>query len=241
MDELVDKVLSRIKIDQKTKCWEWQGAKTMNGYGSITYEKERYYTHRIMHKASKDNLDQEKRYVCHTCDNPKCVNPAHLWAGSPEDNVTDAVEKDRMAGPNYEGEEHHQAQLTEDEVLEIRQKYSQAEYSQKELGKEYGVRRTQIGSIVRGENWQSVDGPTFTTDEIKDIRKEIMPDENKHKQGEKHHNSSLTEDDVIEIREKYHNNSIYQKDLADEYDVARSNIGQIVRGDSWENAGGPVN
>jgi len=239
-DEAVNRIKSNIEKVEETGCWEWQGAKTSRGYGSISVNGEVRYTHRLMQEEFNKPLTEEKPCTCHKCDNPSCVNPDHLFRGSHRDNMDDAAEKGRMNGPNYEGDDHHQAKLNSAQVQSLREDYASGEYTQKELADKYGVARTQIGHIVRGEQWQSAEGPVLSEKQRKQIENNHRSKENPDKQGENHHNSSLTEEDVIEIREKYHDQGVYQKNLADEYGVARSNIGQIVRGDSWESAGGPT-
>jgi len=237
--KLADKVLENV---EKTKedCWEWQGAKTKAGYGITRHDGEICYTHRIILQSHGEGFSEDKEFACHKCDNPSCVNPEHLYAGNHTDNMEDAKERSDMGGARVEGEDHGESKLTEKQVITIREQYATGHWTQKELANSFDIARTQIGSIVRGENWENAGGPITEIGQRNQWQMPNSAGENPDKQGENHHNSSLTEEDVIEIREKYHDQAVYQKDLADEYGVARSNIGQIVRGDSWESAGGPT-
>ncbi|AFH22805.1 hypothetical protein OSG_eHP35_00105 [environmental Halophage eHP-35] len=239
--QLADEILSKENIEvTENDCWEWQGAKTPKGYGQIKRNKEKYYTHRVILQTHGEGFTEEKNFCCHKCDNPSCVNPDHLFAGSHKDNMEDATEKGRMVGPNVKGEKHHQSKLTKEEVVEIREKYATENYQFQELAEEYDVNRPQIGHIIAGRKWKHADGPIFTTEKIAEIRKKNFPDENEENQGSGNGNTILTEGEVVEMRKKYHNENIYQKDLAEEYGITRGAVGSIVRGDTWKYAGGPT-
>ncbi len=90
--------------------------------------------------------------VLHKCDNPPCVNPAHLFLGTNRDNTHDAMAKGRMA----RGEANGSARLTRAEVIEIRRRYAAGGTTHRTLGVEYGVSRTTISYIVRRQCWRYV-------------------------------------------------------------------------------------
>lgn len=83
--------------------------------------------------------------VCHRCDNPPCINPAHLFLGTFADNSLDAVRKRRIA--NGERKVH---KLTDAQVREIRLRYMAGGITQKDLGLKYGVSQQLVGLIVSG-------------------------------------------------------------------------------------------
>ncbi len=99
--------------------------------------------------------------VCHTCDVPGCVNPAHLFLGTMADNTRDMIAKGRMViatnrfNTVLRGLRVGSAKLTEPQVVEIRRRAAGGEPSSK-LGSEYGVDSSTIRQIVRGEIWQHV-------------------------------------------------------------------------------------
>jgi len=88
--------------------------------------------------------------VCHHCDNPKCVNPSHLFIGTQKDNMIDCREKGRLNRPT--GERHGNSHLKDWQVKEIKTKYNTGEFFQSELGIEYGISQTHVSRIIRGES-----------------------------------------------------------------------------------------
>ena len=94
---LLDRLLNNIEIDEITDCWEYQGATNNVGYGMIRDEKKMRTTHRVSYEEHNDTKIPAGMCVCHQCDNPKCVNPAHLWLGTRKQNMDDMVAKGRGA------------------------------------------------------------------------------------------------------------------------------------------------
>lgn len=94
--ELGEREIKRFsKFVEKTDgCWNWIGGKNHKGYGRILIQGGSHAAHRIAYFLEFGQWPGEL-LVCHSCDNPSCVNPAHLWLGTPQQNMDDMVAKGR--------------------------------------------------------------------------------------------------------------------------------------------------
>lgn len=131
-------------------CWEWMSTRHRKGYGSFKIGKKTCKTHRISYRNYIGPLSPTIK-VCHTCDNPPCCNPAHLFLGTDKDNSDDKIAKgrDRKASPENNG---GGGKLTWDKVREIRRLRAEG-LSQQAIANKYGVSQPMIGLIVRNEKW----------------------------------------------------------------------------------------
>lgn len=89
---LITRFWDNVNIKSDDECWEWQGIKTTAGYGLMWYDGKLRYAHRIAINLEND------LFACHKCDNPPCVNPNHLFAGTQKDNIQDMLSKGRAKG-----------------------------------------------------------------------------------------------------------------------------------------------
>ena len=142
------------KLETGKCCWEWQAHLFRNGYGSFYANGKDIKAHRFSFQNHHNRLIQEGMCILHSCDNRKCVNPDHLREGTKQDNSTDMVNKCREYHPK--GEKNGLSKLTEKQVLEIRQKYSQGGTTQQKLAEEYNVTNVTIGYIVRYKIWTHI-------------------------------------------------------------------------------------
>lgn len=146
----IEFIKSRIIIDKKTKCWNWTKS-LIKGYARMTNtrNKESALVSRYVYKCIKGK-DPSGMLVCHTCDNPKCVNPDHLFLGTHIDNFRDMRNKGRSA----KGIKNNKAKLTNKDVLEIRKLIPKLKMV--ELARIYGVTRTTIGDIKYRRSWKHI-------------------------------------------------------------------------------------
>ena len=140
------------KFTKTDGCWEWNACRNSDGYGRFNVAGITHFAHRISFQLYVGEI-QEGLFVCHHCDNPGCVNPAHLFLGTNADNLRDRDNKGR--GVYCCGEKNVLAKLTATQVVEIRVAYSEGA-TQRNLAKEFGVSQATICHIVRRQHWKNV-------------------------------------------------------------------------------------
>lgn len=147
-----ERVWSRVNIPHEGfGCWEWGGRKNACGYGTVSFLKKSTLVHRWVYASIHGEIPEGK-CICHSCDNPACVNPSHLWEGTQQENIQDAVGKGRMRGSDKKGQGHSQAKLTDEDVLAIRRRTSSGE-QQGVVAKDYGVSTATVCNIHHRKSW----------------------------------------------------------------------------------------
>lgn len=140
-------------------CWGWNGSKSRGGYGVMTCKRAigSDRAHRaswIIHKGKiPDGM-----HVCHTCDNPICTNPGHLWLGTHRQNNDDKIAKGREAKtipPRKIGVENSGAKLSDEQVKEIKFLLEKG-LTSRDIGKQYGVSKTTILRIKNKTHWKHI-------------------------------------------------------------------------------------
>lgn len=150
LDTLLQRFNGRYQVDQATGCWLWTGSLT-KGYGSIhTVSGVPAYAHRVSYALHNPGVSMSGLVVCHRCDTPRCVNPEHLFLGTPQDNMRDAWDKGRIKLPKQRslGERHRNAKLSDKEVAEIRD-LSRHGRSFASIAKQFEVSPSTISQIVK--------------------------------------------------------------------------------------------
>lgn len=142
---------ARYMPEPNSGCWLWIGALGSHGYPTITYQGKRWFLGNrlawILHRSEiPDDL-----FVCHKCDNPICVNPDHLFLGTPKDNSQDSAKKGRHRDAT--GTNNGRAKLTEANVLQLRSAPSKGLVK---LAKELGISYSMIKSIRKRRAWKHV-------------------------------------------------------------------------------------
>ena len=136
--------------EPNTGCWIWTGKVDAYGYGLMTYHGQSRTVLKAHRVAFQEFVGQipEGKCVCHSCDLPACVNPRHLWLGTPEENAADRLAKGRSA----KGCEVKSSKLTGEIVLQIRA----ASGTMKELGKRFGVAPQTIHRVRQRQLWRHI-------------------------------------------------------------------------------------
>lgn len=142
-------------------CWQWKGSTNADGYGRLRRGRGTQRAHRVAWLLTRGEIPAGS-LVCHHCDNPPCVNPAHLFLGTIQDNTADKVAKGRQAkGRAYvflRGEDHARAKLTDEIVLEARRRYAAGGVTYRELASEFGVQAAAMGNAIAGRKWRHLSG-----------------------------------------------------------------------------------
>lgn len=94
-DLCVERLKENTTEDKKTGCWNWNGGRHSFGYGKVFIKGQEYNTHRLMYSLAFPDVDITGLNVCHHCDNPPCINPMHLYAGTQSENIQDCVKRGR--------------------------------------------------------------------------------------------------------------------------------------------------
>lgn len=148
-----------------SECWNWTGNVGLNGYGTVYCGKYLSLAHRVSYTLFRGPITNGL-YVCHKCDNPRCVNPSHFFLGTSRENIADASSKGRMpsGGKHYrklrpelipKGEATGVNRLTAQQVLEIRARIKAGEATGR-VAERFDVAHGTIGHIVCRRTWKHI-------------------------------------------------------------------------------------
>ena len=147
---------SNVDIRGHNECWPWKGAPDGHGYGRFTIAfKVRRKAHRIAFELH--NGSAPKDHACHSCDNPPCCNPAHLFDGTPLDNMHDMISKGREKHPGNFGKSNGNSKFSDDDVRDIKRRTSIGQETLSDIARSYNVTAQAISMIKRGKNWRWIE------------------------------------------------------------------------------------
>lgn len=146
MKTLAERFWEKVDIRGEDECWLWLGG-IPDRYGEFYDSGRMKKAHRVAYELSNGPIPDGLE-ILHTCDNPPCINPKHLFTGTHQDNMTDMVQKGRQV--SLWGEKHPNAKLTTEQTEEIKRLCETGEFTQKELSERFGVYQTTISKIHRG-------------------------------------------------------------------------------------------
>lgn len=156
---------SKVSKRGPQDCWLWTGTTGPNGYGTMHVGSKsdgtdrNVLTHRLSYQIEHGAVPSGM-HVLHRCDTPKCVNPAHLWAGTHAENMADKVAKGRHRHGTVHGERHHKAKLTEADVQIILERRASLSVT----ARQFGVSRFTISNIRSGKGWAHINAEQIGTD-----------------------------------------------------------------------------
>jgi hypothetical protein len=146
----------QVMPEPNTGCWFWTGSISTRGYGKCYYNGHHDLAHRVSWQIHRGSIG-DGLFVCHTCDEPSCVNPDHLFLGAPKDNTQDMMAKGRNSGrfKDKKGSQHPLAKLTEEAVRAARS----SDLSNGALARKYGVHVATLRNARIGLTWKHVGVP----------------------------------------------------------------------------------
>lgn len=161
--------LSKISIpNDRNACWEWKDACSSNGYGNYRLGKKKVRPHRVSYWIFKGEIP-EGMLICHQCDNKICVNPDHLFLGSPKENMKDMVAKGRNR--TRHGESHWWAKLKDSDIPKIVQLRHEG-WPQADIAERFSVSPSRITQILHDPRYAN-----FPKRTVRIARKSINPKE----------------------------------------------------------------
>lgn len=146
-ERTVEAFWAKVGVAGVNECWDWLSSVSGWGYGHLWVKKlnrtvvASRVSYVIAHGEIPDGL-----FVCHSCDNRRCVNPAHLFLGTAKDNSHDAVRKGRWRNTK--------SILTAHDIPVIRQ--MAGTLSNQKIGRRYGVCEAAIRSVIEGRTWRHI-------------------------------------------------------------------------------------
>jgi len=192
-------------------CYEFFGCKSDDGYGRINKNGKLVYIHREIYKEFNGDFPKELS-VCHTCDNPSCVNPDHLETGTQSDNMKDAAKKGRTARGDNTGPRKHPERMPRGD----------SHWSKRFPEKWKAMNKARIESCLK--SWEK----------YRQSKEALRNGEPSVKEGFNMRITKISTEDALNIRAYFYGGAWNQNELADRFGVNQSVISRIVTGSrSW--------
>lgn len=143
-----------LKVKVSDECWPWQeGLSDPGGYGKTTVDDTSEYAHRVAWELFHNEKIPDGMCVLHTCDNPPCCNPFHLFLGTKGENNTDRANKGRSN--NVRGEKHWNARIPDTVIVQMRELYATGNYTHKQLGEIFHTSTAYVSKVLNGKRRKS--------------------------------------------------------------------------------------
>lgn len=216
---------SLVRVGGADECWEWLGPRRHGtAYGVLQFCRQRLNATHVALELSGVMIG-DGLFACHRCDNPPCVNPAHLFVGTQTDNMRDAAGKGhvhrggRVTGARPRGETIGTSKLTEAQVVEIRILRANGERPFI-IAKRFGLSPDYVTILAEGRSWKHVGGP----------RTEPRPTST----------PVLTRACVIEARRSIADGTATLRALGRKYGVSAKTVSDAVYGETWKHVPGAL-
>lgn len=154
----IARMIESTKDAREKRCIEWPNNRNAGGYGLAYWRGRRQLAHRLAFAVAQ-NVDVESLIgvvIRHKCDNPACINQWHLESGTQADNVQDMIDRNRFVNRSLKGSAVRGAKLSESDIPVIRARLAAGESSTRII-QEYGVSKSTVNRIRRGESWSHVE------------------------------------------------------------------------------------
>jgi len=145
----INRFFEKVSPPNKNECWEWLYV-GKGRYGKFSLHGKKFQAHRLSYFIYNGYMPKKDEYVCHKCDNPKCVNPDHLFLGTQQDNMDDMVSKGRS--PNNHGDRNPRATLSQEDVDRMRLMYKNG-MTRMEISSIFNTTETTTHNILSGRTW----------------------------------------------------------------------------------------
>lgn len=154
---IIERFWEKVARAAPNECWEWSGCRSPKNYGLMSVgsktdgSRHTRFAHRISYELHYGPIPAGMS-VCHKCDNPPCVNPAHLFLGSHQVNMHDMTQKGRAT----KGNKNPQARLTADQVRAIRAQAEDGD-THAEIAARFSINRSTVSMIVNRKRWGHIE------------------------------------------------------------------------------------
>jgi hypothetical protein len=214
--------------DDLDACMEWTAGFDKDKYGCFSIINKQFRTHRFIYECYNGSIPKDL-LVCHSCDNPSCVNPKHLWIGTNQENTQDRHNKGRSS----KGSKIATSKLIESDVKNILIDIYKEKYNNiGEISNKYSLKYISIYNILNGKLWTHV-----SDDVCKELNCDLLDLKNKISKTNIGNSSKLSRDEVLEIVDLL-KADVSQTEIANIFLVDISTISMISIGKNWSNVTG---